>query len=116
MDVRILGLLEIRDGGRLLDLGSSRRRALLAVLLLRPNEVVAADLLIDELWGESPPGTASKIVQNYVSALRKELPAGTLGTRAPGYVIELDPEALDAARFERLAAAGRAALGRGEAE
>src|SRR3954447_25676237 len=91
MDVRILGPLELRDGDRLLDLGSSRRRALLAVLLLHPNEVVAADRLIDELWGESPPGTAAKIVQNYVSALRKELPSGALATRAPGYVFALLP-------------------------
>src|SRR4051812_31933264 len=115
MDVRILGPLELRDGDRLLDLGSSRRRALLAVLLLHPNEAVAADRLIDELWGESPPGTASKIVQNYVSALRKELPAGALATRAPGYVLEVDPGSIDAVRFEQLAASGRAALGRGDA-
>ena len=114
MDVRILGPLEVRDGERVLPLGSARRRALLAVLLLHPNEVVAADRLIDELWGERPPGTAPKIVQNYVSALRKVLPAEILATRAPGYVLELDPGVVDAVRFEQLAAAGSSALAGGE--
>jgi DNA-binding SARP family transcriptional activator len=55
------------------------------VLLLRANEVVATERLIDELWGESPPATAVKSVQVYVSGLRKQLGDGRLVTRSPGY-------------------------------
>jgi DNA-binding SARP family transcriptional activator len=73
MDYRILGPLEVRDGDRLLGLGGDKQRALLAVLLLRRNEVVSADRLIDDLWGESPPARAVRTLQVYVSRLRKTL-------------------------------------------
>ncbi len=86
---------------------SSAARAsapLLAVLLLHANEVVSVDRLIDELWGRSPPATAGKILQVYVSRLRKELGDGRLLTRAPGYVLRADRSELDFARFEQLMA------------
>ena len=73
MEFRVLGPLEVVEDGRTISLGGVKQRALLASLLLRANEVVSSDTLIDELWGASPPATAAKAVQVYVSALRKEL-------------------------------------------
>jgi DNA-binding SARP family transcriptional activator len=76
MDYRILGPLEVFDGERRLTLGGTRQRAVLTLLLLRGNEALASDVIVDELWGENPPQTAAKVLQNCVSALRKELPGG----------------------------------------
>ena len=86
-------------------LGGAKQRALLAVLLLRANEVVSIDRLIDELWGDEPPPTAAKVVQVYVSQLRKALARDgrepVIVTRPPGYVARVEPDELDVARFER---------------
>ena len=93
MDFRLLGPLEVFDGGRAVVIGGGKRRSLLALLLLHGNEVVSADRLIDELWGERPPPTAAKGLQVYVSQLRKELQNGSdrdgdvLVTRAHGYLL-----------------------------
>ena len=115
MEFRILGPLEVRDEeGRELPLGSLRQRALLALLLLHAGELVSSDRLIDELWGERVPATAAKIVQNYVSRLRHALGDGQLVTRGHGYVLELQPDALDLHRFESLAARGARALTSGD--
>src|SRR5262249_57904226 len=92
-----------------LPLGGERQRALLALLLTRPNEVVSADRLVDELWGAEPPRTALNTIQYYVSQLRKTLGADRIVTRPPGYLIRVEPEELDLARFERLAQEGSAA-------
>ena len=73
MDFRILGPLEVRDGSRPLALGGEKQRALLAILLLHRNEVVSADRLIDELWGESPPAGARRTLRAYVSKLRRAM-------------------------------------------
>lgn len=118
MQFGILGPLEVRDEQGVLALGKGKQRALLALLLLHANEVVSADRLIDELWGERPPASAANALQVYVSTLRKLLeprraagPAKVLITKAPGYLLRLEPDSLDALRFERLAGEGRAALG-----
>ncbi len=108
MEFRILGPLEVRDGDRLLPLGGPRQRAVLAVLLTRANEVVSAEKLIDELWGDEPPETAANVLQGYVSHLRKELGPDVLLTRAPGYLVQLEPGRLDLHRFERLLDEARA--------
>ena len=110
MEYALLGPLEVRDNGRSLPLGGARQRALLALLLVEANRVVSRDRVIDELWGDAPPKSAVKIVQVYVSRLRKLLPQEALVTRSPGYVFELEPEALDLCRFERLFGEGRDAL------
>ena len=73
IDYRILGSFEVRVGGRLVRLGGEKPRALLAILLLHRNEVVSVDRLVDDLWGESPPETALRTLQAYVSRLRKAL-------------------------------------------
>ena len=115
MDFRVLGSLEVVDGGREIPLGGAKQRAVLAILLLHAGEVVSVDRLVDELWGERPPDTATKTVQVYVSRLRKALGDGVLLTRGGGYLLDLDPKQLDANRFERLVAEGQAALARGDA-
>jgi DNA-binding SARP family transcriptional activator len=73
MEFRILGPVEAWDGAEQLDVGGSKPRALLAVLLLHANRVVSTDQLVDELWGEAPPPTARNVLQVYVSRLRQAL-------------------------------------------
>jgi DNA-binding SARP family transcriptional activator len=107
VEYRVLGPLEVRVGHGPVSLRGSKQRAVLALLLLNANRVVGREHLIDELWGEAPPETAVKALQVYVSRLRKLLPEGTLVTRAPGYVLKVDPEAIDALRFERLVGEAR---------
>lgn len=115
MEFRLLGSLGVLVEGRELSLGGTRQRAVLAILLLHRGEVVSVDRVVDELWGERPPDTATKTVQVYVSRLRKELGEGVLVTRGGGYVLEVDADQVDAYRFELLAGAGREALDRGDA-
>ena len=103
LDFRILGPLEVVERDRALTLGGSRQRTLLAVLLTRANQVVSADRLIDELWGEQPPGNAPNALQYHVSQLRRALgPGAPIVTRDPGYLIRVGPDELDLLRFERL--------------
>jgi DNA-binding SARP family transcriptional activator len=123
MDFRILGPLEVLEDGRRLALAGSKSRALLALLLLHANETVTSDRLIDELWGEHPPRGPAKTLQMHVSRLRKALTGDgrsgspdPIATREGGYELILDPEALDANRFERLVAEARAKLAAGRAE
>ncbi|HXT93936.1 MAG TPA: AfsR/SARP family transcriptional regulator, partial [Trebonia sp.] len=105
MEFRILGPLEVAEGERQLQVSGTRERALLAILLIHAGEVVAADRLIDELWGSDLPGKPSNALQVVVSRVRKALEdADRLVTRKPGYVLSLQPEELDAGRFERLVA------------
>jgi DNA-binding SARP family transcriptional activator len=113
MEFRILGPLEVSDEGGQVPLGGGKPRALLAVLLLHPNEVVSADRLIDELWGEDSPEGAAAALRVNVSRLRKALPQDVLATRSPGYVIRVGAEELDLDRFERLMEEGRSLLARG---
>src|ERR671915_410423 len=82
MDFRLLDPLEVSERDRSLSLGGLKQRSLLAILLLHANEVVSSDRLIGELWGETPPVTAAKSVQVYVSRLRKELGSAERGREA----------------------------------
>ena len=107
MEFRILGPLEVVDDGRPVVLQRGKQLALLAYLLLHPNELVSADRLIDALWGERPPPTAAKILQNAVSQLRRALGDDRLVTQAPGYRFRLEQGELDLHRFEQLAQEGR---------
>ena len=116
MDFRILGPLEALDGARQIALGGRKRRAVLAVLLLHPNETLSGERLIDELWGESPPTNALKTLQVHVSRLRKELPPDVLVTREHGYELQIETDEVDAHRFEGLLDAARGELGAGEPE
>jgi DNA-binding SARP family transcriptional activator len=108
VEYRVLGPLEVEEDGRLLKLGGAKQRSLLAALLLRANEVVSRDRLIDELWGASPPDTAPTALQVYVSQLRKALGRDLILTQPPGYLIRVSDGELDLHRFERLVAKARA--------
>ena len=120
MYFQLLGPLEVSDNGEPVAVGGGKRRALLGVLLLHANEVVSAERLIDELWGERPPATSAKSVQVYVSQLRRELHGRSrngelLLTRSNGYVLRVGRDDLDVQRFERGLAEGERALAAGEA-
>jgi peptide/nickel transport system substrate-binding protein len=115
MEFRILGPLEATGAGGEIPLGSRKQRAVLAILLLRANEVVSPDALIDDLWGEHPPPSAPHTLQVYVSRLRSVLRAagasdGVLVTRPGGYLLRVGFGELDLHRFEQLAEDGRRAL------
>jgi DNA-binding SARP family transcriptional activator len=113
MEFRVLGPLEVWDGGNEVSVGGPKPKALLAVLLLHANEVVSTDRLIDEVWGEDTPDDARGALRVNVSRLRKALPSDVLATRSPGYLVRVEPDALDLRRFERLVEEGRSLLGRG---
>jgi predicted ATPase/DNA-binding SARP family transcriptional activator len=112
MDFRILGPLELADGGRTIPIVGDRQRALIAILLIHANEAVSTDALIDELWGEHAPASPRKGLQIQVSRLRKALGEGSarLVTRPNGYLLQVEPGELDLDRCERLADQGRQAL------
>jgi predicted ATPase/DNA-binding SARP family transcriptional activator len=123
LSYRLLGPLEVYDGDRPLQLGGTKQRALLAMLLLNANRVVSSDRLIDALWGEKPPETAQTALQVHVSHLRKLLEPDqgrrgheVLVTQAPGYVLRTGEEQLDTVGFDRLLESGRDALAGGRAE
>jgi YVTN family beta-propeller protein len=105
MEFRVLGPLEVVDEGRALRLGSGKQVALVAYLLLHANEAVSVDRLVDELWDETPPPTAAKIVRNYVSLLRREL-GDRLVTQSPGYLLRVVDGELDSRQLERAVTSG----------
>ncbi len=115
MEYRVLGKLEaIRDGAPV-DLGTRRQRAVLALLLTAPNTVWSTDRIIDGVWGDDVGADRQNALWVYISGLRKALEPdrekrteGTiLLTRSPGYLLDVDPDEVDAVRFERLIAEGR---------
>ena len=112
MDFRVLGPLEVvGDGGLEVAIGTGRQRALLALLLLRANELVTSERLVEELWGESAPATAHKMLHNQVSALRQALGRnGRLETHGSSYRLNVQAGELDVDRFEELLASARAEL------
>src|SRR4051812_23446813 len=112
MEFKVLGPLEADDGTAALELGPPRQRALLARLLLDAGRAVPLDRLLDDLWGDDPPESAVKMVQIYVSQLRKVLGTEALRTQGRGYLLELGGAGLDLDRFEQLRAEGRDALAR----
>ena len=109
MEFKVLGPLEVLDDGRALELGAPRQRALLAFLLLHANEVVSIDRLAEALWPAAMPRTAAKVIQVYVSALRKALGSARdrLETRGAGYALRVASGELDLHEFERLLARSR---------
>jgi predicted ATPase/DNA-binding SARP family transcriptional activator len=111
MRVRLLGPIEASLDGRTIPLGPPKQRAVLAMLALAPNTTVPVDRLIEGLWGEDSPGSAAKMVQHYVSRLRRAVAGADaeILTRGRGYELRLDPDQVDAVAFERLVRDGRAA-------
>jgi DNA-binding SARP family transcriptional activator len=115
VEFRILGPLEVSGAGGEIQLGARKQRGLLALLLLHANEVVPIGRLIDLLWDEDPPVDPAKALQVQVSRLRRALGSeDVLHTRPGGYLLRVDPQGLDVARFEEHAATGRALLSAGD--
>src|SRR4051794_24307628 len=113
MQIRVLGHVELSVDQRSIALGSTKARAVLAMLGLEANRPVAAERLIAGLWGEQPPASAAKMLQNYVWRLRRvfaEHAGAEIVTRGHAYELRIDRERVDACRLERLVAeAARAA-------
>ncbi len=110
MQFRVLGPLEVDAGSGAIPLGGPKQRAVLAHLLLRANQLVPAETLVDEIWGDESPQQARNIIQTYVSHLRKALGHDRIQSHAPGYRLRLDPSELDATRFDALMRNARKAL------
>ena len=116
----VLGPLGLWRDGQWCTVDATKWRTLLALLLSAHGQMISADRLLDELWGEERPPTAAKVLQGYVSRLRRLVGENSLltrksGYRADGYQLVIQPGDLDADRFVELAEQGRRALERGEA-
>ena len=114
MQYRILGPLAVTKDGAEVVVGSGKQRALLALLLLHANEAVSTDRLIDQLWGGSRATSATKVLHNYVSKLRRLLGEGVLITRGHAYELRVESGELDLDRFNDQVADGRQALAAGD--
>ena len=116
VEFSVLGPVEAVIDGQAVPLAAEKPRALLAILLLSRNRVVAVSQLIEELWGENPPDTATTALQVYVSQLRKALGSDRLLRKPPGYSIRVEAGELDLDRFEELVREGREQLEAGDAK
>ncbi|TDW23948.1 putative ATPase [Kribbella kalugense] len=104
----MLGPFEVRTGdGGIADVPGARLRGLLIALALEPGRVVSKAALVDWIWGEQPPADATNALQRLVSRLRKVLPEGSVEGQTDGYRLQVDPDSVDAVRFERLVARAR---------
>jgi WD40 repeat protein/DNA-binding SARP family transcriptional activator/class 3 adenylate cyclase len=110
LQFRVLGPLEVDAGSGPIPLGGPKQRAVLAHLLIRANELVPAETLIDQIWGDAPPEKSRNIIQTYVSHLRKALGHDRIQSHAPGYRLRLDPSESDANRFDALLRDAKKAL------
>ena len=111
LQFRILGSLEVDAGAGPIPLGGPKQRAVLAHLLIRANELVPADVLVEEIWGEDSPAKARNTLQTYVSQLRKSIGPTASRARRPDTGCVLEPLELDAERFGNLLADARKARG-----
>ena len=107
MEFRALGPIELWSAGQQCDLGPARARRVLAILLLTPRTIVPAEVLIDRLWDTRPPPKARESLSVYIARLRASLRLALddgvrLAGRARGYVLDVDPEAVDLHQFRRL--------------
>jgi predicted ATPase/DNA-binding SARP family transcriptional activator len=112
---RILGPFEAVDQDGRVALGGPRQRALLAVLVLHRGQSVSSDRLTEALWSQRAPPSARKIIQGYVSNLRKVLDDGLLVTRGQAYLLQTHPGQIDLDRFELLVTEGQRAMQDGDA-
>src|ERR1700733_3571403 len=119
MRFRLLGPLEVRAGEDWQGIGAPKLRSVLAALLINAGQIVPADFLISEVWGDAPPETAGNLISIYVLRLRRllgETDSGLLVTRAPGYQLKLAPTDTDAQLFESMVRNGRRTFTAGDAE
>jgi predicted ATPase/DNA-binding SARP family transcriptional activator len=110
----ILGPLAVWRDGDPVEIGGLRVRMVLAMLLLDAGRTVSSGRLIDEIWAESPPAGVANALQSLVSRLRTAVEPVAVELAPGGYRLAVEPEAIDARRFERLAAEGRRALADGD--
>ncbi|WP_344942242.1 AfsR/SARP family transcriptional regulator, partial [Sphaerisporangium flaviroseum] len=121
MQFRILGPLEIQSPDGPVEIKGAKRCALLAALLMHPGQVVSTDRLVDTLWEESPPRSATSNIRTYVADLRASLGRTAKGEprvagHTTGYLIQVEHAELDWLLFERLADLGEAAMRAGDTE
>jgi DNA-binding SARP family transcriptional activator len=116
LEFRVLGPIEVVGDAGAIKLGGPRQRAVLTILLLDANRVVPVERIADGLYGDAPPATAVAQVRDHVSQLRRLLGQELLETRAPGYLLRVEPDRVDAFRFEHMTEDALAALGCGEAQ
>jgi SARP family transcriptional regulator, regulator of embCAB operon len=124
LQFQVLGPLEVFHGDRICTPTPPKVSRVLALLLLRANQVVPMDALIEELWGEAPPMSAVGTAQTYIYQLRKALDPGAeqigggdwLVTKPPGYLMRVSPDQLDATAFDALSRQGRQMLERSRPE
>src|SRR5204862_3379451 len=102
-----LGPLEVTDEKGSIALGGQKQRALLGLLLIHAGELLSSDRIVEELWGEQRPKTATTSLQNLVVQLRKFIPTDVLVTKPPGYLLRIEPDQLDLGRFEQLVSEAR---------
>ena len=114
MRFQVLGPLEVTGERASIPLGGPKQRAVLAHLIVRANQVVPTDALIDHVWGEEPPESARNVLQTYVSHLRRALGTERIEGRTPGYILHVEPFELDAVRFESLLREARDANGQSD--
>lgn len=120
MRFKVLGSLEVWHDGEAVALSAPKHRALLATLLLHPNQVVSVASLVDHLWGDAAPATADQLVKLYVSQLRRALARSTapgeLATRPPGYLLRVQDGQLDVDVFQELTNQASLALSQGHSD
>ena len=114
--MRFFGEFEAMKGGVPVPVRGTKQRAVLALLALQRGEPVSADRLIDVLWGEERIANTANALQAQIGQLRRTLGATAIVTSEAGYALDIGPDDLDAARFERLVAKGRHLLEEGETE
>jgi len=117
MRFRLLGPLEIRAGEDWRGIGAPKWRSVLAALLIHPGQIVSADTLINEVWGDAPPARAANLISIYVLRLRRLMDdedSRLLITRAPGYQLVLTASDTDALVFEAMVRDGRRAFAAGD--
>src|SRR5262249_45883285 len=112
LEFRILGTLEVINDGTPVPINGRRQRALLTILLLHANQPMSTERLVDLIWGEAPPPQAGAALHNAVVLLRRAFaPQGqqVLQRQPNGYRLTVEPDQLDATRFERLVRQARGA-------
>lgn len=121
LEVRLLGPLEVELAGQIVPIGSPKQRAVVALLALQAGRVVPGEALCDLLWDDDAPASPSATLQSLISRLRSALSASgllagreVLRTREPGWVLDVDPIAVDALRFQTLTTRARRRKEQGE--
>lgn len=114
MEFRLFGEIDLRAAGRGFDVGTPRQQAVLAALAVDAGRPVSIETLVDRVWGDDPPVEARNVLYSHVSRIRRVLGQAStadsparISRRSTGYVLEIDPDAVDLHRFTRLVEYGK---------